>query len=81
MLLLNCALKLVEEIILSNMYLRTAKLNYIVVFQVMTPLVSPLTNCIIRADVFQNAVVAGYVTVQVEAECSSETLVPLYQAA
>jgi len=63
------------------MCLRTTKLNHIVVFQVITPLVSLLTNFIIRVDVFQNAVVAGYVTVQVEAACSSETLVPSYQAA
>jgi hypothetical protein len=47
----------------------------------MTPLVSLLTNFIIRADVFQNAVVAGYITVQMEAARSSETLVPSYQAA
>jgi len=63
------------------MCLRTTKLNHIVVFQVMTLLVSLLTNCIIRADVFQNAVVAGYITVQLEAARSAETLVPSYQAA
>jgi hypothetical protein len=63
------------------MCLRTAKLNRIVIFQVMTPLVSLLTNFIIRADVLQNAVMAGYIAVQVEAACSPGTLVPSYQAA
>jgi len=63
------------------MCLRTTKLNHVVVFQVMTPLVSLLTNFIIRAGVFQNAVVAGYITVQVEAARSPKTLVPSYQAA
>jgi hypothetical protein len=39
----------------------------------MTPLVSILTNFNIKSNVFQNAVVAGYITVQVEATGSSET--------